>query len=107
VQSVIEEGLDMGVPHAFGPYPQDKLHRVSPNVVEFETPANTQGLGTDSRLLSNSDPIQGVAILYGAEPNLLQVSARLPASERDLLQPILSQVELDAVQSEPQPKLSN
>jgi hypothetical protein len=107
VQTVLAEGIDSENPFTFAPYPQDKLHRVSPSVVEFETPANTQGLGTDSRLLSNSDPIHGVALLFGTEPNLLQVCARLPPNESDLLQPILSQIELDVAQSQPQPKPSN
>jgi len=61
--------------------------------VEFLTPANTEGLGTQSRLLKNGDPINGVAILFGEDSNLLQLSVRLPTDLRYLAPIIISQTE--------------
>ncbi len=65
-------------------------------MVEFETPANAEGLGTASRLLKNGDPIDGVAILYGEEPNLLQLSVRLTPDTADLAHVIVHETETEA-----------
>ena len=80
-----------------GPHPTDKLTYRSQNVVEFETPAHQEGLGTMAWIAKNDSPIQGVAILFGSAPNLLHARIRLPASMRELAPAIVSQVETDAV----------
>jgi len=92
-QGVIAEGLEPASDFPFGPYPNDKLTYRSKSVVEFETPANTEGLGTDSRLQINASPIDGVAIIAGADTNLVQLSARVPASDSDLVPAMVAQVE--------------
>lgn len=79
-----------------GPYPTDQLTRRSKNVVEYETPAHAEGLGTGPRITKNDNPIQGVAILIGAVPNLLHARIRLPAHSTGLAPAIMSQVEADA-----------
>ncbi len=89
---MIAEGLDPASDFPFGPYPSDKLTYRSKNVVEFETPANTEGLGTESRLQMNASPIDGVAIIIGGETDLVQLSARL-GQDRDLIPIIVRQVE--------------
>ncbi len=93
---VIAEGLEPTSDFPFGPFPGDKLVYRSKNVVEFETPANTTGLGTSSRLRANADPIEGVAILTGEETNLIQLSARLSPPDRFLIPLIVKQVEQEA-----------
>ena len=66
-------------------------------MVEYETPANKDGLGTDSRLARNGNSISGVAVLVGdEEPSLILVSARLSQGDRNLIQPILWEAEADA-----------
>ena len=95
-QSVIAEGIEPASDFPFGPYPNDKLTYRSKSVVEFETPANTQGLGTDSRLEMNASPIDGVAIVAGADTDLTMVRARLSGPDRDLVQFIVKQVEIEA-----------
>jgi hypothetical protein len=95
-QKVIAEGLDPAGDFPSGPYPTDKLTDRSKNIVEFETPANTAGLGTDSRLLPNASPINGVAIVTGKDTDLVQLSARVSAKDRDLIPVIVKQVESDA-----------
>ena len=97
VRDVIAEGIVPASSFPAGPYPQDKLTYRSKNVVEFETPANTEGLGTASRLQADSKPIRGVAILLSDDDtSLVQLSARLPAQDRDLIAVIIQQVEREA-----------
>ncbi len=95
-QNVIAEGIEPASDFPSGPYATDKLTDRSKNIVEFETPANTAGLGTDSRLRPNASPIDGVAIIAGTDTDLIQLSARVPAKDRDLIPLIVKQVESDA-----------
>lgn len=91
-----KEGIESASGFPFGPYPNDKLTYRNANIVEFETPANMEGLGTQSTLKKNSDPIRGVAILLGKTPDLVQLSVRLPPQSRDLSAMIIHQVEANA-----------
>jgi hypothetical protein len=102
VQRVIAEGIRPASDFPFGPYPNDKLIYRGRSIVEFETPANTEGLGTCLMLKSNSSPIAGVAILSGEETSLFQLSARLPDEDRDLLQVIVRQLKREVVKAEGQ-----
>jgi hypothetical protein len=95
-QDVIAEGIEPASDFPSGPYPNDKLTDRGKNVVKFETPANTEGLGTDSRLLPNAGPIDGVAMITGADTDLIQLSARVPEKDRDLIPFIVKQAESDA-----------
>jgi hypothetical protein len=95
-QNVIAEGLEPASDFPSGPYPSDKLTDRGTSIVEFETPANTTGLGTDSRLLPNASPIDGVAIITSTDTDLIQLSARVSAKDHDLLPLIVKQVESDA-----------
>jgi hypothetical protein len=95
-QNVIAEGIEPASDFPFGPYPGDKLTYRGKNIVEFETPANAQGLGTDSRLQANASPIDGVAIVAGADTDLVQLSARVPAGDSDLIPEMIGQVEREA-----------
>jgi hypothetical protein len=92
-QNVIAEGVEPASNFPSGQYPSDKLTDRGKNIVEFETPANTQGLGTDSRLLPNASPIDGVAIVSGADTDLIQLSARVSVKDRNLIPLIVTQVE--------------
>jgi hypothetical protein len=98
--NVIAEGIEPASDFPFGPYPSDKLTYRGTSIVEFETPANTAGLGTESRLLPNASPIDGVAILFGGganeDTNLVQLSARLAPSDSDLIPAIIGQREKEA-----------
>jgi len=69
--------------------------------VEFQTPANTTGLGTQSRLAANSRPIHGVAILSGKEPDLVQLSMRLPNRNPSLEQAIIDRLKTEVMKSHP------
>lgn len=67
-------------------------------MVEFETPAYSKGQGTDSWLLPNAGAIHGVVLLLDSdeEPNLVQLTIRLPKADGDLLTPILNDSERDS-----------
>lgn len=81
---------------AVGPYPGDRLTYKGKTIVEFTTPARTDGLGTYERLEKNDRPIDGVAILIDqAEPDLLLLSVRLPQGFNDTVSTIVHQVERD------------
>ena len=96
VEGVIEEGTEPASSFPFGPYPKDKLIYRSKEMVEYQTPANTDGLGTNSRLKKDANPISGVAILMGETPDLLLLSVRLSPNLADLTSTIVQQVERDA-----------
>jgi hypothetical protein len=95
VTHVIAEGLEPASSFPFGPYPADKLTYRSNEIVEYETPANTKGLGTSSMLQQDASPIDGVAILAGPDTDLYQLSARLPPNLSALTRPIIDKVERD------------
>lgn len=97
VQQVIHEGFEPESAFPTGPYPNDKMTQRGSNIVEFQTPANTEGLGTHSRLLRNDTPINGVVILYGNEPNLLQLSVRTSGQDGELATAIIEQIVRDTV----------
>ena len=58
----------------------------------------TEGLGTRSYLHQNASPIRGVAILSGADPDLVDLSMRLPVPLSSLGPTITQQVEREASQ---------
>ena len=92
---VMKEGLD--APFQFGPYPKDFLTYESNRVVEYKTPAQTEGLGTyHSSLKKNGSPIDGVVMLVGETPDMLLLSVRLPPELTGLTSVIVHQVERDA-----------
>jgi len=80
---------------ASGPYPDDVLRYQSKTVVEYITPAQKNGLGTDSRLKMNGSPIEGVAILTGEIPHLMRLAVRLPPELSPLTAAIIREFEAD------------
>ncbi len=98
-QNVIADGIEPASDFPFGPYPKDKLTYRGKNIVEFETPENTQGLGTDSRLQMNASPISGVAIVSGEDTDLIQLSACFSGPDRDLIPFIIRQIESEEANS--------
>ncbi|HUP02718.1 MAG TPA: hypothetical protein VMU19_01935 [Bryobacteraceae bacterium] len=94
VNSVMKEGKDQFV---FGPYPADTLAYKSKTVVEYATPAQSDGLGTTSWLKKNASPISGAAIVFpGAEPDVLFLAVRLPPNLAGLRSAILQHFERTA-----------
>jgi hypothetical protein len=101
IDAVVEMDLALKNDFHFGPYPADKLTYKNNETVEYETPAQTQGLGTDSQLRKNSSPTRGVAILFGEDTDLLHLSLRLPANLDHLAPVIIHQLEHDSQKTQP------
>ena len=95
VKDVVAEGIEPASEFPFGPYLGDKLKYITTEMVEFQTPANADGMGTASRLLKNGDLISGLAILSGEELNLTSLHVRLPPELLDLVPLIVRQAERD------------
>ena len=93
VDRVVSEGVEPAASFPSGAYPTDKLTYRWKNAVEFETPPDAKGLGTDSKLLVNGSPVRGVAILFGQEPSLVKASVRLPSDSLVLTKAIINQLE--------------
>jgi hypothetical protein len=93
--TALMDGYD-GIPassYPFGPFPSDSLTYKGNALVEYVTPAQTEGLGTHSSLKKNGSPIEGVAILNGEPPDLILLSVRLPQETVGLAPVIVGQVE--------------
>ncbi len=93
-RAVIQEGLP-AEDFPSGPYPRDKLIYRSDSMVEYETPAHSEGLGTMSSLRANDHPISGVAILHGQPPDLVLLTLRLSPETSQLAPLIVRQTEFD------------
>jgi hypothetical protein len=95
---------DTDSPFPSRPYPKDTLTYRSNTVVEYRTPAQTDGLGNfDSWLGKNDLPIVGAAILLidardpiGKVPHVVLLSVRFPADLTRLAPTIIRYVERDA-----------
>jgi hypothetical protein len=98
-QSVINEGVEPANAFPSGTYPGDRLTNINNQVVAFQTPANTVGLGTDtsanSRMKPGADPVLGVAMLTGATPDLLVLAVRLPNELQALAPAIVQEIQQD------------
>jgi hypothetical protein len=102
VRKVIAEGIEPASDFPFGPYSKDKLLYKNKELVEYQTPPQTEGLGTQSRLLKDADPISGIAMLVGEDPkegeppSLLFLAIRLPSEMTHLASAIVQQTEDEA-----------
>lgn len=83
VESVIGEGIEPKADFVFGPFPQDRIHRLSPDVVAFETPATMEGMGTKSRLLKSGASIRGL-VRMDRDNNATLLAVRLAPDQQDL-----------------------
>lgn len=100
VKEVMDEDVKAGINPAnsypIGPYPKDKLTYHSQRIVEYQTPAKSDGLGTNSRLQKNALPIYGVEILTGQTPDLISLAVRLPQNDQYLAPLIIREVERES-----------
>jgi hypothetical protein len=96
---------DFDLPLPSGPYPKDTLTYIGKTIVEFKTPAQTEGLGNfHSWLKQSGTPIQGAAILIAdrQDPNLssarlVLLSVRFPPDLARLMPTIIRYVERDVL----------
>jgi hypothetical protein len=95
IAGVIAEGIEPKENFPSGPYPADRTTYKNARLIEFETPANQDGLGTSDRLQKNSLPIIGMAKLEDSPdgPDFFLLTVRLPAGQAALAPAIVSQAE--------------
>lgn len=93
VQTVIDEKIEPASAFPYGPFPKDQLKYCGANVVEYHTPPNAEGLGTQSRLRRNKNAIDGVVILLDGGEHMSRLAVRLPPDSRDLKSIIIQQFE--------------
>jgi hypothetical protein len=98
----VMEGIDLPLPA--GRYPKDTLMYRGKTIVEYNTPAQTEGLGNFHSWLGKNDlPIKGAAIIIGDPPNVgdgpdvVLLSVRVPPGLAGLIPVIVAQVERDTV----------
>jgi hypothetical protein len=91
VEGVMSEGVEPRSSFHFGPFPTDTIRRYGDNGVEFETPANTVGMGTKSRLVPNGDRIRGRAEMT-SQNDLVLLVVRVSNDQDDLATTILGSV---------------
>jgi hypothetical protein len=101
-RNVVAESIESKEEFPQGPYPNDKLIYRNKETVEYQTPANKEGLGTHLWLKRNANSIDGVAMLVFDEPHfeyptLIFLAARLPPDQTNLTQAIIQQTEQDAI----------
>jgi hypothetical protein len=77
-RGVIEEGFLPASEFPFGPYPRDELIIRSDRIVEYQTPAHSEGLGTMGGIGIGDEAISGFVMLQGQTPDLLLLAVRLP-----------------------------
>jgi hypothetical protein len=87
-----------------GPYPKDSLRYRSKSMVEFTTPAQTEGLGNFDSWLKKADlPIVGAAMLVFDSvcelPQMVRVSVRVPPELVPLRETMVRFVELRAAEA--------
>ena len=101
VKKVIAEDIEPASDFHFGPFPADKLTYRSNHLVEFTTPGNSVGLGTQSWLLKGPGDISGFAWIGGEDTNLLQLNMRLPPALARLGPIIIQQAEGELAATNP------
>jgi hypothetical protein len=95
VDDVLAEKVEPASDFPAGPFLTDRLTYHGTYCVEYWTPANTEGLGSESRLKKSDEPISGVAVLFGEELNLAYAAIRLPRGSVELGPAIVRQLRYD------------
>jgi hypothetical protein len=92
IAGVIAEGIEPKESFPSGPYPADKLIYKTQRLVEFVTPANSDGLGDSGLLKKNASPISGMAKIVDSPdgPQFYLLTVRLPANQAALAPAIVA-----------------
>jgi Caspase domain len=75
---VMNEGIVPREHFNFVKFSDDIVENIGANVVEYETPAFKDGLGTISRLVPGGSPIDGILIIQPGDTDLISAAIRLP-----------------------------
>jgi hypothetical protein len=88
VDDVIAEDIQPKSDFVFGPFPSDYIKRIGPDAVQFVTPADQDGIGTKSRLVKSSDPIEGL-VWMDDNNDATMLAVRLASAQKDLASKIV------------------
>ena len=89
VARVKAEGLTAPGDIPAGPFPTDRIKRLSATAVEYETPAARKGLGVSERVKAGDLPIRGAVVLLPKEQmDVVLIVVRLTAG-LDALTPLI------------------
>jgi hypothetical protein len=90
VDRVVSEGIEPRSDFPAAPYPADRLEHKSDREAEFLTPANADGIGTQSRLVKSDTPIVGfVQLSPDRGMDLTEIFVRMPPELVGLATPIV------------------
>jgi len=92
VDHVVAEGRLPASDFPSGPFPGDRLTYRSDHIVEYETPARSEGLGTFFHLSPTDRPVRGVAV-FTPDSTIRYVAVRLTPNLDDLAPVIIEQYE--------------
>lgn len=100
LNEVLEEGTLPKDEIISKPCRTDRVTRINNNVVEFKTPAGSEGFGTEGSFKKGSTPVYGVALLTGGVndsecPDAIVLRVRLGPDKEDLAAQIIQQFERD------------
>lgn len=97
VKQVMDMNLRSQDEFRFEPYPADKLIKYSSTEVEFTTPPESDGFGTDDLLAKDGLPVSGILILVlqGGSMDLVKLAIKLPAELRNLTPAIIATTKND------------
>jgi hypothetical protein len=76
-----------------GPHPADRITRRTATVVEFITPPNKYGMGTEFGIEKSASPVFGAAFLASDNSSVKFVCVRLPDELKSLAQTIVRSAE--------------
>jgi hypothetical protein len=94
-QSWINESREPASEFPTGVPATDRVTTLSNELVEYETPPNTDGLGVSERLQPSEDPLVGSVLLRGQTSAVVFTAVRLTPDLRELAPAIIGQVERD------------
>jgi hypothetical protein len=96
VARVKAEGLTAPGDIPAGPFPTDRIKRLSATAVDYETPAARNGLGVSERFKAGDLPMRGAAILLPKEQmDVVLIAVRLAAGLDALTPQIVQSFERD------------
>lgn len=94
VQNVKDLFSDLSLTFPSGPFPSDRLTYKSKSIVEYRTPPQSEGLGTQWPLTRNADLIDGVAIVAGSPaPSVFVLAIRVGPDLQKLAPAIIRHLE--------------
>lgn len=88
VESVIGEEIESRRSYPYGPFPSDRVERLTRDAIAYTTPPGTRGVGTMGRMVKSQDPIHGL-VWMDDDNDATQLAVRLPRRQDGLARAIV------------------